>query len=386
MGSCLPSSARGYAVSAAALDLMAIPWTGGACIDDLAVLRADCGLARLLGRAVLAPSTAHDFLRRMSYVGLEGLGAVRRRQLAHLAQRTGQTRATLDCDASLFVSRSRHAQMSYQGERGFMPIFAFWAELDLVVHEEFRQGAASPHSDALHFLKESVAQLPETVTEIFVRSDSAWYQRDVLDHGEEHGYGFAVTADKDEAVLQTLASVQEEDWRLLRVGPDPGDSKPYVREWACESVHALNGAKRAYRMLLLRRERRQEDLFDGSYTYGAILTNRDLPLEELVVWHRQRCHCENHLKELKHGFSLERLPSADFFVNALYLRLQTLGYNLVSALRLLKLPEPWRTCTLKTLRFRLLAIPALVVKHARSLWLKIPRHHPYLPVLTPLLC
>ena len=49
---------RGYARSASVLDLMLIPYAGGACIDDLDVLRADEGLQRLLGRPVMAPSTA----------------------------------------------------------------------------------------------------------------------------------------------------------------------------------------------------------------------------------------------------------------------------------------------------------------------------------------
>jgi len=91
------------------------------------------------------------------------------------------------------------------------------------------------------------------------------------------------------------------------------------------------------------------------------------------------------IKELKYGFSLNSLPSSDFFVNALYLRIQTLGYNLISALKRLKLPETWGPFTLKTLRFRLIAVPALVVRHARRLWLKIHRGPPYLPVLKPLL-
>ncbi|HUW61547.1 MAG TPA: hypothetical protein VMZ06_11115 [Candidatus Bathyarchaeia archaeon] len=66
---------------------MLIPFSGGECIDDLAVLRADQGLERLLRRKVMAPSTGHDFLRRIQYVGLEGLGGVRRRQLACIARR-----------------------------------------------------------------------------------------------------------------------------------------------------------------------------------------------------------------------------------------------------------------------------------------------------------
>jgi hypothetical protein len=206
-----------------------------------------------------------------------------------------------------------------------------------------------------------------------------------LDYCEEHGIGFAVTADKDEAVMQAMTAMREEDWPRVNVKPDLDDTEQYLREWACESVHTMNESEHSYRIIFLRKERRQGDLFEGVHTYGAIITNRELPLEELIAWRRQRCNCENHIKELKYGFSLKSLPSADFFVNALYFRIQTLGYNLVSALKLLKLPESWRPFTLKTLRFRLLAIPALVVRHARGLWLKINGAHPYLPVLRPLL-
>lgn len=376
---------RGYSASASVFDLMLIPLAGGECIDDLAVLRADQGLGRLLHRKVMAPSTAHDFLRRIRYVGLEGLERVRQRQLAYMARRLNQTQATLDCDASLFVSRCRTAQMSYKGERGWMPMLAFWSELDLVVHDEFRQGSMAPQSDALNFLKDTVAQLPKTVTQLFVRSDSAWYQREVVDHCEEHGYGFAITADRDEAVKAALSLMKESDWQQLTLPADPDDAEPCVREWACESVHSMNESKYAYRIIFLRKQRRQGDLFEGDYTYGAILTNRDLPLEELIAWHRQRCNCENHIKELKYGFALDTLPSSDFIVNALYFRIQTLGYNLISALKRIKLPEAWLPFTLKTLRFRLIAVPALVVQHARALWLKINRAHPYLPVLKPLL-
>jgi hypothetical protein len=377
---------RGYSASASVFDLMLIPWAGGECIDDLGVLRADQGLERLLHRKVMAPSTAHDFLRRIQYVGLEGLAQARQRPLACVARSQRPPQATLDCDASLFTSRSRMAQMSYKGERGWMPTLAFWAELDLVVHEDFRPDNMAPQSDALNLLKDALAQLPKGVTQVYVRSDSAWYQKDVLDYCEENGLGLAITVDKDEAVKAALALMNEDDWKRINMPADPDAPEQYVREWACESVHAMNESKYSYRILFLRKERRQGDLFEGVYTYGAIITNRNgLPLEELTAWHRQRCNAENHIKELKYGFSLNSLPSADFFVNALYIRIQTLGYNLVSALKLIKLPETWRPSTLKTLRFRLFAIPALVVRHARGLWLKINREHPYLRGLKPLL-
>ena len=368
---------RGLGNSAAVFDLMCIPLSGAERIDDLAQMRQDTGLRRLLGRPVMAPSTAHDFLRRIRYDGLEGLAHARRRMLRRMAKRTGVTAATLDCDASLFTSSGKNARMSYKGVRGYMPMFAFWEELGVVVHDDFRKGNASPGGEALLFLKETLAQLPKTVTAIAVRSDSAWYQVSVMDFCEEQEYDFCFGADRDEAVKQAIMTIPQDGWKRINVSPDPGDTEDYVREWAAETVHTLNTSRHAYRLIVIRKERRQDDLFEGPYTYHVLITNMDMPLEEQIAWYRKRGQCENQIKELKWDFELRALPSGDFFVNAAYLRIITLAYNLFVALKLLVLPEPYKALHLKTLLFRLLGLPALVTHHARRLWLKLPRGHPH---------
>lgn len=369
--------ARGLANSAAVFDLMCIPLSGAERIDDLGQMRTDAGLTRLLGRKVMAPSTAHDFLRRIRYDGLEGLARARRRMLRRMAKRTGTRTATLDCDASLFTSSGKNARMRYKGERGYMPMLAFWEELGVVVHDDFRNGNASPGGEALSFLKETLAQLPGEVNEVKIRSDSAWYQAEVLDYCEEQAHDFCIGADRDEAVKQAMMTLDEEDWRRINVPPDPGDDQEYVREWAAQTVHTLNNGQHAYRLIVIRKERRQDDLFEGPYTYHVLITNMDLPLEEQIAWYRKRGQCENQIKELKWDFELRVLPSGDFFVNAAYLRIITLAYNLFVALKTLALPESYRVLRLKTLLFRLLGLPALIVRHARRLWLKLPRGHPH---------
>ena len=368
---------RGLANSAAVFDLMCIPLSGGERIDDLGQMRKDAGLTRLLGRRVMAPSTAHDFLRRIRYDGLEGLGQARRRMLARMAKRSATTTATLDCDASLFVSSGKNARMSYKGKRGYMPMLAFWEELGVVVHDDFRNGNASPGSEALAFLQETLAQLPREVTAVKVRSDSAWYQANFLDFCEEQGYGFCIGADRDEAVQQAMMTIEDGAWQRINVAPDPGDTEEYVREWAAQTVHTLNHGEHAYRLIVIRKERRQDDLFEGPYTYHVLITNMDLALEEQIAWYRKRGQCENQIKELKWDFELRVLPSGDFFVNAVYLRIISLAYNLFIALKTLVLPPCFKALRLKTLLFRLLGVPALVISHARRLWLKLPRGHPH---------
>lgn len=374
---------RGRSVSSMLFDLMMLPCAGGECIDDLDALRSDAGLCRLLGRTVTAPSTAHDFLREIGPAGLENLSAIRRGQLRHAFESQGVREATLDCDATLLLSKAQRAQRSYKGERGWFPMLAFWSEAGMVVHDDFRQGNAAPQSYALEFLKEAVAQLPSGVECINVRSDSAWYQASLLDYCHAQGYRFAVTADMDEAVKTgLLEAAGDAPWIPLDAAD--GDDGPH--QWACEWLHTLNGSQHPYRMVFVRRERRQGDLFEGMYSYGAIITNRhDLNTQELVRWHRQRCNCENHIKELKHGFGLASMPSGNFFVNAVYLRIMTLAFNLIASLKKTVLPKSWAGHTLKTLRFRLLGVPALVVRHARRLQVRLAKNWPWRDVLVPLL-
>jgi len=372
---------RGYASSASVMDLVLLMCSGGECIDDLSVLREDKGLGRLLGRRVMAPSTAHDFLRKARGCGLDALAAVRRVGLRSMASARDVKRATLDCDAVFFASGVRGARMSYLGERGWMPMLAYWAELGAVVHDEFRDGNQSPGSGALPFLKESVAQLPGCIEDVRIRSDSAWYIAELMDWCHDCGHKFSITADKDSAVKELIAGVAEGQWVELESDAEPKKGHKHLRQWAHDTVHTLNGSENAYRMILLRRERRQPDLFEGAYTYGAIITNMDMALQAQLRWHWERCNSENHHKELKHGLSLRVLPSGDFATNALWFRIGTLAYNLIATLKHLKLDESWRYLSVKTIRFRLLRIPALVVRHARTLWLRAPRGHPHLQAL-----
>jgi len=383
LDSLLPGKGRnrGFSNSAAVFDRMCIPLSGAQCIEDLDQLRRDKGLARLLSRSVMASRTAHDFLRRIRYDGLESLATVRRRMVRRIAQHSAVTTATLDCDASLFVSSGRNARMSYKGERGYMPMLAFWEELGVVVHDDFRNGNASPGSDALTFLQQTLAQLPPQVTSVKVRSDSAWYQAELLDFCAENGYAFCIGADQDEAVKQTIMAAGEDAWQRIHLSSDPADAEPSVREWACEAVHTLNQSTRPYRLIVIRKERLQDDLFYGPYLYTALITNMEMPLEEQIAWYRRRGQCENQIKELKWDFELRVLPSGDFFVNAAYLRIITLAYNLFVALKTLALPQVYKPLRLKTLLFRLLGVPALVIHHARRLLLKIPRGHPHLAQL-----
>ncbi|WP_456377154.1 transposase [Thiolapillus sp.] len=114
----------------------------------------------------------------------------------------------------------------------------------------------------------------------------------------------------------------------------------------------------------------------GGYVYRAIATNRDeLSDSQVVHWYNQRAEdSENRIKELKLDFGGDTLPCSDFKANALYFLIASLSYNLFALMRQL-LPEELAHHRAMTLRWRLYAIAAKVVRTGRQLFVKMQEKH-----------
>ncbi|MBL4665764.1 MAG: transposase [Sneathiella sp.] len=89
---------------------------------------------------------------------------------------------------------------------------------------------------------------------------------------------------------------------------------------------------------------------------------------QIIHWYNQRA--ENRIKELKLDFGGNTLPCSDFNANALYFLLTTLSYNLFALMRQL-LPLELAHHRAITLRWRLYAMAAKVVKTSRQLYVKL---------------
>lgn len=114
----------------------------------------------------------------------------------------------------------------------------------------------------------------------------------------------------------------------------------------------------------------------GGYVYRAIATNRDkLSDSQIVHWYNQRAEdSENRIKELKLDFGGDTLPCSDFNANALYFLISSLSYNLFALMRQL-LPEELAHHRAMTLRWRLYAMAAKVVKTGRQLFVKLKENN-----------
>jgi hypothetical protein len=278
---------------------------------------------------------------------------------------------TLDFDATLIEAHKRDAQYTYEKFPGYDPLLCFVAETRMVLRGLFRPGNASPGANALSFLRGSLKLLPPWVSSIRIRSDSAWYNHQVMDLCHDRGIHFTITAVLTEPLIEAAKAIPERMWRYL-------DKTNQV----AQTVHVVGDSARAYRAIVLRTELKQTDVFTGAYSYYVIMTNiNDWTPARVARWHRRRANAENIIKELKHGFGLGRLPCGELLANAAYFEANLLAYNLVQLYKQLVLPAGWQQCTIKTLRLRLLNIGAVVVRHARELQLKVPADHPYWQLL-----
>jgi hypothetical protein len=95
---------------------------------------------------------------------------------------------------------------------------------------------------------------------------------------------------------------------------------------------------------------------DGSDRhFHAVITNRDLPGDKLLEWHREKAGTVEHVHdEIKNWLAGGHVPSQRFGVNAAWFKMALLTYNLTRAIRGLCFSPEDRTVRLK--KFRLLLI------------------------------
>jgi len=363
---------RGYSVWQFVLSLMLLLIAGGESLTDIQLLQSDCSLKRLLGWPRLpVATTLGQFLRRFTRRALGALATANARLATKtLCHRLFQS-VTLDFDATLIEAHKQDAEFTYEKFPGYDPLLCLVAETGMVLRGLFRPGNASPSANALSFLRGSLKLLPPRVSSIRVRSDSAWYNHRVMDYCHDRGVYFTITAVLTEPLIEAAKAIPERLWHYL-------DQTNQV----AETIYVVGDSVRAYRAIVLRTELKQTDAFTGAYSYYVIMTNiSDWTPAQVARWHRRRANAENIIKELKHGFGINRLPCGELLANAAYFEANLLAYNLVQLYKQLVLPAGWQQCTIKTLRLRLLNIGAVVVRHARELQLKVPADHPYWQLL-----
>lgn len=288
------------------------------------------------------------------------------RRTAKLYAEQGQALriATVDQDATIIESHKRKALAHYEGGRGYQPMVAVWAEADVVLADEFRDGNVPAQQEPLTCAKLAFAALPETVRERYFRGDSACHENDLLgwlkhpDRAQEPGgrIGFAVSARMSRKLAQAMALIQDSEWKTFDREADGTQ-----RQWAgVDFVPGEAGEKKdlqPLRYVGLRLLKPQGVLFnDGTDRHHhAVVTNLDWDAVKLLNWHREKAGTVEHVHdEVKNALAGGHMPSQDFAVNAAWFKLALLSYNIASAIKGLCFSSEERTARFK--KYRLLLV------------------------------
>ena len=369
-----PGSNRGFAPSVMVDSLVLMLQGGGRRLEDLRELKQEEGLMRLIGRdEIPEPDTVGDWLRRMGdpnrgQEGLKGLGEVRDKINGRILKRDGIKEYTLDADATEIVGEKADALFTYHGNKGYMPMVGYLYETAVCLYDEFREGNVAPAFGQKEFYLQCKQRMPWGKKIGYYRADSASYQADLFNQLEGDGVKYAITADQDKAVKSAIALIPSGDWE------EPVRGCGYE---LAETVHCMNGTKKAFRLVVKREIRRQRDLFEGKegqYFYHAVATNwleEEKNTREVLEWHNQRGQAENFNKEVKNGIGMERMPCGQSYANAVFFRIGVIAYNLFIGFKRLSCPESWMQQTIGTFRWKMVQIAGRIVKHAGQTVLKL---------------
>ena len=309
--------------------------------------------------------------------------------------------ATLDQDATLNMCNKAEALHCYKGPKAYQPFNTWWAELQLMLHTEFRDGNVPAGHEQLRCFKEALDCLPEGVSQVFLRSDTAGYQHKLMHYcaeGKNERFGvvqFTISCNVSPEFKAAVRRVNELQWHRLYRTDEEGDKLATNQEWA-EVFFVPTDDRRGkdvtpYRYLAIREvvsnpelpgtEQSNPELpfqtvrlgpKDRQYKLTGVVTNRTLGGERLIWWHRERCGKSEEVHDiLKNELAGGVLPSGYFGSSAAWWWITILSFNLLMAMKRLALPDEWLPRRLKAIRFHIIGVPGMVVRHARQLTIKL---------------
>jgi len=437
---------QGWTDRQCVMSLVLLNLCGGDAVEDIESLEADEGLSRVVRhwevhglrkkerraaearfrrgrqRTFPSPSALFRFLEEAgdeekeagrgygrSFVPeptplLAGLQRANLALVASVQRNQPRATATLDLDATFVPVEKRGAYRCYKGYPAFSAFNVYWAEQDLVVRSQFRDGNVTPSFGQLAELKAALRDLPSGVKQVRVRVDTAGYEWELLRYcaeGQNERFGvmeYAIGVDVTAAFKAAVLQVPESEWHPLR-----DESGGALRqEWAevcfvpnemvegpCEGTYRFLAVREPLRQQALPGvEQAQEELpfatidvesqgLRHRYKLTGLVTNLEGPGEEVIRFSRGRCGKGEEIHAIqKDDFAGGRLPSGKFGANAAWWRIMVLAQNLAAAMRHLVLSERWATRRMKGIRHGLLRVAGWVSTGGRSLKVWLRAGHP----------
>jgi hypothetical protein len=373
---------------------------GADCIDDLDVIRA--GAMGKVFDGVYASATLGIILREFTHGHTLQLGAVLRRHLIALAQRTPvlagiEQKAFVDIDSLLRPVYGRTKQGASFGHtkiagknilrRGLSPLAVTISTphcAPVLAGVRLRAGRAGSSKGAASMARDGIRTAKAAgavAANILVRGDSAYGNSPVITAVLAEGAMFSFVLAKTAPVNAAIAAIGDEQYVPVNypgavIDPDTGDLISDAQVAEIEFTAFADGKHPVTARLIVRRvlDANTQDPLFPVWRYHPFFTNNTEPLVQADLTHRQHAICETVWSDLIDG-PWSHQPSGLFAANAAWTILAAITHNLLRAAATLISPR-YAVARGATLRTHLIAVPARLARPQRRPVLHLPAHWP----------
>jgi hypothetical protein len=415
---------RGFGAGELLTGIAAAQLAGEDFLTGLDRQRADAAGQQIAPVPGLASTTAAGLARRVTpaqWRAVEsGLAAVTGRMLGLLPAERAAALAggpvTIDLDTTdveVYGRKKRGVAYNHQGQRVGRPHVAAWAETEIVLAADLGDGTDDPRATAPDLLRRALACLPAAARagRVAMRADAGYFAGRLARVAHDGHISFAIGAKRIAPLWRLLAGIAEDAWHdaiemenaqvaVAQYCPDwwPASTRLLVRRVALDPAQ-VSADPRSRRRRTLHPDQRALPFPELAaagpvYAYSFILTNLDVssPARAAAAehWYRHRTTVENLFRDSKLGAALRHLPSGYPQVNTAWMWGALLAATMAAWLHQLTATALGEDIVhghgvrggkamIATLRWRLIAVPGRLVRHARHLTLRLPPGHYLLP-------
>ena len=417
--------ARGFGAGELLTGIAAAQLAGEDFLTGLDRQRADPAGQQVTPVPGLSSTTAAGLARRITpgqWLAVEtGLAAVTGRMLDLLPAERAAALAggpvTIDLDTTdveVYGRKKRGVAYNHQGQRVGRPHVAAWAETEIVLAADLGDGTDDPRATAPDLLRRALAGLPERARasgRVAMRADAGYFAGALARAAHDERISFAIGAKRIAPLWRLLAGIAEDDWHdaldmdgaqvaVAEYCPDwwPADTRLLVRRVALDPGQ-VSADPRSRRRRTLHPDQRALPIPElaqqpAVYAYSFIMTSLDVSSPDTAIaaehWYRHRTTVENIFRDSKLGAALRHLPSGYPQVNLAWMWGALLAATIAAWLHQLTAITAGEDilaghgvrggkAMIATLRWRLIAVPGRLVRHARHLTLRLPPGHSLLP-------
>jgi hypothetical protein len=235
-----------------------------------------------------------------------------------------------------------------------------------------RNGAAHSSVGAVEMMETAFKTIPKSIQKFFV-ADSAYASTHIYNTLLNNNVNFAICL--PETVWGSLLKNygNKITWRDTAI--KFFDSKKCQIGDIIYPKKDLSLGRSFLRVIFIRTKKKEIKAGDNHpYHYYAIvanMSNAEMTNEKIIQFYRKRTQVENNIKDLKNGMDFHHFPCQSLKANHVWGLMGIIAYNLM---RLASFTISKDGCFLQTVRKRIVIKACEVIKHARSVELRMMDH------------